>query len=109
MTNFKTLINKSIKYLRTNKLIMTQEKFAEFCNISVNGLRNIEHNRYTPQSSTIDKICKANNMTPLELLSITFESTSKYDVLISRLKTLNDNQLNMVNGFIDMLISNKEK
>lgn len=45
--SYQELITNGIKRLRTkNKL--TQEQFAEKINMSVQGYRNIEHNRYLP-------------------------------------------------------------
>ncbi len=64
---YQELINTSIKNLRkSNNLI--QEEFAEKIDISIQGLSNIERNRYQPTADTIDKICKAFKITPAELL-----------------------------------------
>lgn len=65
--NYQSLINNGIKRLRF-KYNLTQEKFAERINMSVQGYRNIEHNRYLPTSETIDKICEEFNLSPVELL-----------------------------------------
>lgn len=64
---YQTLINKNIKELRLNNNL-TQEEFAEKIDISVQGLSNIERNRYQPTASTIDKICNVFDITPVELL-----------------------------------------
>ena len=65
--DYQTLINSNIKKLRqANNL--TQEEFAEKVGISVQGLSNIERNRYQPTAETIDKICKTFELTPAELL-----------------------------------------
>ena len=65
--SYQELITNGIKRLRTkNKL--TQEQFAEKINMSVQGYRNIEHNRYLPTAETIDKICEVFNIQPVELL-----------------------------------------
>ena len=64
---YQELINKNIKELRqANNL--TQEEFAEKIGISIQGLSNIERNRYQPAAETVDKICKAFKITPAELL-----------------------------------------
>lgn len=66
---YQKLINSNIKKLRLlNNL--TQEEFAEKIGISIQGLSNIERNRYQPNSETIDKICKTFDLTPVELLTI---------------------------------------
>lgn len=65
--SYQELITNGIKRLRfKNKL--TQEQFAEKINMSVQGYRNIEHNRYLPTGETIDKICESFKTTPVELL-----------------------------------------
>jgi len=65
--DYKALINKSIKDLR-KKLGLTQEQFCEKIGISLQGLSNLERNRYQPTAETIDKICKVFKITPNELL-----------------------------------------
>ena len=66
---YQKLINTNIKRLRQiNNL--TQEEFAEKIGISIQGLSNIERNRYQPNSETIDKICQAFNLSPIELLTV---------------------------------------
>ena len=64
---YQELINTSIKNLRKSNNL-TQEEFAEKIDISIQGLSNIERNRYQPTADTIDKICKAFKLTPAELL-----------------------------------------
>lgn len=64
---YQKLINSNIKTLRI-KQGLTQEEFAEKIGISIQGLSNIERNRYQPTSETIDKICKNFKISPLELL-----------------------------------------
>ncbi len=65
--SYQELITNGIKRLRTaNKL--TQEQFAEKISMSVQGYRNIEHNRYLPTAETIDKICEVFSIQPVGLL-----------------------------------------
>lgn len=64
---YQKLITGGIKRLRAN-YGLTQEQFAEKINMSVQGYRNIEHNKYLPTGDTIDKICREFNTTPVELL-----------------------------------------
>jgi len=64
---YQKLINTNIKALR-QKYNMTQETFAEKIGISLQGLSNIERNHYQPTANTIDKICKAFDIMPAELL-----------------------------------------
>ncbi|MBR1908298.1 helix-turn-helix transcriptional regulator [bacterium] len=99
MTNFQELINNSIKELR-NKTGLSQEKFSEKCGISTDNYRNLEHNRYTPKAKTIDKICSAFNITVVELLQITNNTSSAKDNVITALGGLTEAQLNLVEDFI---------
>ncbi len=64
---YQKLINANIKQLRI-KNGLTQEEFAEKVGLSIQGLSNIERNRYQPTSETIDKICNYFKISPLELL-----------------------------------------
>ena len=64
---YQELLNTNIKKLRQDKNL-TQEEFAEKIGISIQGLSNIERNRYQPTSDTIDKICKTFKISPCELL-----------------------------------------
>lgn len=110
MTDFQGLINKSIKELRTRSRL-TQEKFSEKCGLSSpDNYRNIEYNRHMPRPETINKICDAFNITPIELMTITINSTpqEKIDNIITRISNLNATQLNLLEGFLDVILSNKE-
>ena len=65
--DYQKLLNSNIKQLRV-KQGLTQEEFAERIGISIQGLSNLERNRYQPTSATIDKICNVFQITPIELL-----------------------------------------
>jgi len=65
--SYQRLITNGIKRVRA-KYKLTQEQFAEKINMSVQGYRNIEHNKYLPTAETIDKICNTFNIAPVELL-----------------------------------------
>ena len=65
--DYQKLINSNIKELRL-KNGLTQEEFAEKIGISIQGVSNIERNRYQPTADTVNKICKTFKITPLELL-----------------------------------------
>ena len=70
---YQELINKNIKALR-QRLYLTQEEFAEKIGLSLQGLSNIERNRYQPTAETIDKICNAFKISPAELLLVPTET-----------------------------------
>lgn len=82
--DYQTLINKSIKDLR-KKHGLTQEQFCEKIGISLQGLSNLERNRYQPTAETIDKICKVFKITPNELL---LEPNKENEDIIKNITTL---------------------
>ena len=63
----------NIRELRLNNNL-TQEEFAEKIGISIQGVSNIERNRYQPTADTIDKICSAFEITPAQLLVVSPKS-----------------------------------
>lgn len=85
--NYQELITSNIKEFRY-KNGLTQEQFAEKIGITVNGVSNIERNRYQPTAETIDKICKAFNITPAQLLTMNSEANED---LIANINTLLSN------------------
>lgn len=102
MTDFQALINKSIKNLRLT-LGMSQEKFSEKCGLSTDNYRNLEYNRHSPKSSTVDKICSAFNLTPLELLRYGTEQSESIQDITDSLMGFTNNQFNMVKDFISLV------
>lgn len=78
------LITSNIKQLRL-KHGLTQEEFAEKIGLSINGVSNIERNRYQPTADTVDRICKAFNITPAQLLLINNRTN---ETLINNITTL---------------------
>lgn len=102
MTDFQALINKSIKNLRLS-LGMSQEKFSEKCGLSTDNYRNLEYNRHSPKSSTVDKICSAFNLTPLELLRFGTEQPSNTEQIVDSLSGLTNTQLDIVRDFIGLV------
>lgn len=102
MTDFRALINNSIKNLRVS-LGMSQEKFSEKCGLSTDNYRNLEYNRHSPKSSTIDKICSAFNITPLELLRYGAEQPNNLEQLSDSLVGLSDTQIRMIKDFIGLV------
>jgi len=82
--DYQKLINSNIKELRV-KNGLTQEEFAEKIGISIQGLSNIERNRYQPTSNTIDKICDVFQITSVELL---LTKNSNEETLIKNINIL---------------------
>lgn len=81
---YSKLLSSSIKQLRI-KNGLTQEEFSEKVELSINGLSNIERNRYQPSAKTIDRICKTFNISPAELLLIDKKTNQ---ALINNITTL---------------------
>ena len=73
---YQKLINSNIKELRL-KHHLTQEEFAEKIGISLQGVSNIERNRYQPTAETIDKICSVFGISPAQLLLTTPDTNEK--------------------------------
>ena len=84
---YQELISSKIKELRL-KHNLTQEEFAEKIGLSLNGVSNIERNRYQPTANTIDKICKVFRITPAELL---IQNSEKNSDIINNINTLLSN------------------
>ena len=102
--NYQKLINTNIKRLRI-KLGLTQEEFAEKIGISLQGLSNLERNRDQPTSSTIDKICKIFQVSPIELLLV--ENKTNEDILFninSLLKNCSVKKLKQIYEIILLLL-----
>ena len=82
---------------------MSQEKFSEKCGLSTDNYRNLEYNRHSPKSSTVDKICSAFNLTPLELLRFGTEQPSNTEQIVDSLSGLTNTQLDIVRDFIGLV------
>ena len=66
MTQFKELLGKRIKELRTARKL-TQEQLAELIDIASTSLSKIEIGMYHPTGENLEKIAKALNVEPYEL------------------------------------------
>lgn len=100
---YKELINKNIKSLRL-KHSLTQEEFAEKIDISIHGLSNIERNRYQPTAETVDKICKAFDITPNMLLLNSADTDEDIiNNIVALLSTCKKRQLNKIYDIIKIL------
>ncbi len=102
--SYKEAINNGIKRLRL-KHKLTQEQFAEKINLSIQGYRNIEHNKYQPTSDTIDKICNVFNIEPIELLlPDTPQEISKIIEIINyKLSNCDMEKLIKISNMIDLM------
>lgn len=102
--SYKELITNGIKRLRTNNKL-TQELFAEKINMSVQGYRNIEHNRYLPTAETIDKICEVFNIQPVKLLlpEPQADLDKVLELINNKLRNCDIDKLIRVNNMIDLM------
>ncbi len=82
--DYQTLLTTNIKKLRCDNNL-TQEEFAEKIGISIQGLSNIERNRYQPTAETVDKICKAFKISPCELL---LHHSGESEIIINNISIL---------------------
>ncbi|MGN0192837.1 MAG: helix-turn-helix transcriptional regulator [Candidatus Gastranaerophilaceae bacterium] len=102
--NYTKSISFGIKRLRLqNKL--TQEKFAEKINMSVQGYRNIEQGKYLPTAATVDKICAMFKCSPVDLLlpDKSDDILELQNLIISKIKNCPLEKLVKINGIIDLL------
>ena len=83
----------------------TQEQFAEKISMSVQGYRNIEHNRYLPTAETIDKICEVFNIQPVELLLPEPQANldKVRELINNKLCNCNLDKLIRINNMIDLM------
>ena len=102
--SYQKLITNGIKRLRA-KSNLTQEQFAEKIFMSVQGYRNIEHNKYLPTAETIDKICATFKISPVELLlPEPQENLSEIKKLINnKLDSCKLEKLIRINNMIDLM------
>ena len=101
--NYTELISKGIKNVRLS-LGLTQERFAEQIDMSVQGYRNIEQGKYLPTAKTIDTICLTFNINPVDLLIPKSSSNVKemQDIIIAKLKSCDLEKLIKVNKVLDL-------
>ncbi len=102
--DYQKLINNGIKRLRINKGL-TQEKFAEIINLSVQGLRNLEQNKYQPTADTIDNICEVFGVTPVSLLLPTpeFDKNQLLNIINLKLQDASIEEISKINDIIDII------
>ena len=101
---YQELLAKNIKNLRL-KNNLTQENFAEKIGLSLNGVSNIERNRYQPTAETIDRICKAFNITPAELLLVPSDSNKEIiDNIVALLSACPTKKLKKIYEMIQLMV-----
>lgn len=106
MTDFQALLNKSIKNLRLS-LGMSQEKFSEKCGLSTDNYRNLEYNRHSPKSRTVNQICSTFKLTPIDLLRYGTEKSNDTEQIADSMYGMSEIQLSMIKDFIALVRSYK--
>lgn len=101
---YQEIINNGIKRLRLSKEL-TQEQFAEKINMSVQGYRNLEHNKYQATAETVDKICDVFNISPIQLLLPKPERdlTKIIELINNKLGNCDIDKLIRINNIIDLI------
>lgn len=102
--SYQKLLCANIKKLRLLKN-MTQAQFAEFIGLSVEAVRNIEHEKYTPSAKTIDVICSKFCISPVDLLipELSSNQNSLISAINEKLKDCEIKELNSINAMIDII------
>lgn len=102
--NYQELLCNNIKALRLS-MNMTQAKFAEKLGLSVEAIRNIEHQKYTPSATTIDIICNNFNLSPVDLLipTLSDDKNSIITIINEKLKDCELVELDSINTMIDII------
>lgn len=98
---YQKLICTNIKKLRL-KHDLTQEEFAEKIGLTINGVSNIERNKYQPTAETVDKICNAFDITPIELLSL--KTNTNEEVLTDIIALLSQCPLQKLKKIYDIVL-----
>lgn len=101
---YQKLINTNIKKLRLSNNL-TQEEFSEKIGISIQGLSNIERNRYQPNAETIDKICSTFDITPVELLILSnMDNHEIISNIVALLSQCSSRRLKKIYDIVSMLV-----
>lgn len=104
MLDYQTHINLGIKRLRKQH-DLTQDQFAEKIDMNVESVRNLEQNKHTPTAKTINTICSAFNIRPIDLLfdSPSQDKTQLIELILDKLKSYNTDELRAINETLDSL------
>ena len=84
---------------------LTRQEFADAINMSIQGYRNIEHNRYMPTPETINRICTVFKKSPIDLLlQNENKDLSEIKKIINiKLQKCNKKKLLQINSIVDLL------
>ena len=104
-----SLLGRRIAYLRRRRGL-TQEQLAERADVTNNYVSHIENCRSIPSLETVVKLCGALDVTPDELLlgTSTHEQNYLNSDILRKLEGCTPAERLLVNGFIDLLVDQRE-
>ena len=104
-----SLLGRRIAYLRRRKGL-TQEQLAERADVTNNYISHIENCRSIPSLETVVKLCGALGGTPDELLlgTSTHEQNYLNSDILRKLEGCTPAERRLVDGFIDLLVDQRE-
>ena len=94
---------------RRRELGYKQNYLAELADVSNNYLSNIETGRSIPSLSTFATLCICLGTTPDNFLLGTIKTNNIPQSIIDNLKLCDEDSLELVNDFIDLLITRQNK
>ena len=102
--DYQEQLNNGIKRLRLQNCL-TQDKFAEKSVLTVETIRNIEHNKCTPTAKTINSICEVFGVTPVSLLLPTpeFDKNQLLNIINIKLQDASIEEISKINDIIDII------
>ena len=110
MVNDYSLIGKRLAAIRKERKL-TQEKLAELTDLANNYISNIENNRSIPSLETLVKLCNALEITPNDLLLGAATTSQNYltNELCEKINTCTPKEKRLIDGFISLLISERNQ
>ena len=102
----KKQFGKKVKYYRELRGF-TQEFLAEKIEVNINSMSYIERGINFIKSETLDKICKALDVTPKELFDFDYmpENSAEVQAKIDSLLKKNENKLNKVYKILNEILN----
>ena len=102
----KKQFGKKVKYYRELRGV-TQEFLAEKIEVNINSMSYIERGINFIKSDTLDKICKALDVTPKELFDFDYmpENPTEVQAKIDNLLKKNENKLNKVYKILNEILN----
>lgn len=103
------LIGRRLAQLRKARR-MTQEQLAEKTDLGNNYISNIENHRSIPSLETLVKLCDALEVTPNDILLGASVSSEQYlkDELLQKISQCSPREKRLVEGFITLLMTERE-